>query len=126
MISPTNPEVYNRKHTRINLDLQAFFQILVKGKDEKRIPLTIKTIGRGGLMFISPIPLSIGKELLMRVHYYSRIIDFTAKGVWLEKVEKNKHSLFRSGATFTEISDENRVQIDHILNIHTGYHNPFV
>ncbi|MHB8483477.1 MAG: PilZ domain-containing protein [Nitrospiria bacterium] len=117
-------EVYNRKHPRIDLKLRAFFQIQPQGKFGKQIPLVIKTIGKGGLMFVSPIPLSIGKELSMRLRYYSRSIEFTVKGVWLEKIQKNKNSMFRSGAVFTEISDENMDHINQILNIHRGYYNP--
>ncbi len=120
----TKSDIYKRKHPRINLEVQAFYEIQGRSKFEKQIPLAIKTIGKGGLMFVSPIPLSIGKELPMRLHYYSRIIEFTAMGVWLEKIPENKNSLFRSGAIFIEISDENKDHINQILDIHMGYYDP--
>lgn len=113
-------EAYPRNHPRLNIDMLAFYEILVNGIYEKRVPLLLKTIGKGGLMFISPIPLSVGKELQMRLYYFSKLIEFTAKGAWSEKIRKNKAFLFKSGAAFANISNENLDRIDYIINLHTG------
>lgn len=111
---------FNRNYPRLNIDMLAYYPISINGSYEKEIPLYLKTIGKGGLMFLSSIPLSVGKELPMRLLYYSKVIEFTARGVWTEKVQKRDTRLFKSGAIFTEISSENLDTINHIVNIHTG------
>jgi len=113
-------EAFIRNHPRLNIDMLAYYQIFVNGRYEKRVPLFLKTLGKGGLMFLSPIPLSVGKELQMRFHYYSKLIEFTAIGVWSEKVLKRNSLLFKNGASFANISNDNLSRIDHIINIHTG------
>ncbi len=120
MVDYQKREPYIRNHPRLNIDMLAYYQILVKGMYEKQIPLFLKTIGKGGLMFLSPIPLSVGKEIPMRLFYYSEFIEFTAKGVWAEKIQKRDTFLYKSGAVFTNISDKNLNRIGHIVNLHTG------
>ena len=120
MVDYQKREPYIRNHPRLNIDMLAYYQILVQGVYEKEIPLFLKTIGKGGLMFLSPIPLSVGKEIPMRLLYYSEFIEFTAKGVWSERIRKKKTFLYKSGAVFTSISDKNINRIGHIVNLHTG------
>jgi hypothetical protein len=121
-----NKTGFKRNYPRLNIDMLAYYQILVNGIYEKEVPLLLKTIGKGGLMFLSPIPLSIGKELQMRLLYYSKLIEFTAKGVWTEKIERRNRLMFKSGAIFTAISNDNLDYINHIVNIHTGNRAVFI
>jgi len=76
----------------------------------------IKSLGGGGLMFISPVPLNIGTRLEMTIFNFMVQINFIAEVIWTRKVTEPKPSQFQYGVIFSEISDENLVEISRILN----------
>jgi hypothetical protein len=109
---------YSRNHPRLNISIPAYFKI--PGSGGGQVPVHIQTIGKGGIMFLSFIPLGPGKELQLGLLYYSRRVEFRARGVWSEKFLHKKRALFRSGATFTDIEYDDLGWIEHIVNIHSG------
>lgn len=67
-------------------------------------------------MFISPFPLNTGTEIEMTVYDLAMQIHFIAKVIWTEKVLDKPASRYKCGLVFTEISDENLVEINRILS----------
>jgi uncharacterized membrane protein len=108
--------VYSRRHPRVNVELPADFRILLPNKDLDRHSQNIKSVSGGGLMFISPVPLTIGTRLEMTIYNFIVQINFIAEVIWIQKVLDAKPSQFKYGLMFSQISDENLVQISRILN----------
>jgi hypothetical protein len=69
-------------------------------KRKKMFSSEIKTVGKGGLIFISPIPLSVDTHLKFRLLDGNHGITFLFKVVWTKPVEKNEGSVFYVGLRY--------------------------
>ena len=114
--------IYARNYPRINVEIPVNFRILLSEKELEGLSQTIENLSAGGLMFASPVPLTIGTRLEMKFKGSTGQIIFTAQVTWTEPVFENQTSKFKCGLMFTEISDENMVQIYQILNNTPGHH----
>jgi len=114
----TGSVIYHRRaHPRANLELQADFRILLpeKPSEQERRKTRTQTLGGGGLMFISPVPLSLGTKLEMRLFYMTFILEFVAEVVWLEQLVGNETEEFKCGLHYVDISDGDLAYIHYIL-----------
>lgn len=114
----TGSVVYHRRaHPRANLELQADFRILLPDKplDQDRQKAKTQTVGGGGLMFVSPVPLSLGTKLEMRLFYTTFILEFIAEVVWIEQLVGNETADFKCGLQYVDIADGDLAYIHYIL-----------
>lgn len=114
----TGSVLYHRRaHPRANLELQADFRIVSSEQpaDQERQKTKTRTLGGGGLMFISPVPLSLGSRLDMRLFYMTFILEFVAEVVWIEQLVGNETGEFKCGLQYVDISDGDLAYIHYIL-----------
>jgi len=108
-----------RFHPRVNVDLKTDFQVLRKaiGSDNcsPRVDTTAKTLGTGGVMFVSNIPLTVGTKVDMKLHYYSITIEFVAEVVWTEERAGFNTPEFYCGSRYSAISYDNLTHIQNII-----------
>jgi c-di-GMP-binding flagellar brake protein YcgR len=106
-----------RKSPRINLDLRAAISTNSTGKRHSEvISASIKTLGSGGLMIDSPIPLKEGELVEMTLFFQSTAISFISSVVWKQQMDKKKQKTFRCGLTFRSISDEDLMTIKNFVH----------
>ena len=67
-------------------------------------------------MFISPFPLNVGTRIEMTVYNFAVQIHFIAEIIWTQKVLEKPASRYKCGLVFSQISDDDLVQINRILN----------
>lgn len=106
-------EYIRRKYPRVDLELTAAFRVI--GTERGELHILTKTLGGGGLMFISPVQLSVGDILEAVLFYLTLQIQFKTKVVWTEQQLENQISDFKCGLEYTEISDEDRSLIFNIV-----------
>jgi hypothetical protein len=107
--------IWKRKYPRVNLEMKGDFSLLLPEMDKERIPAEVKTLGGGGIMFISPLPLSIGTPLRVRIFHWANVVKFTSRVVWSEPIVKKESTGFQNGVQFEQISNETLVQIRNIM-----------
>ena len=116
--------MWKRKYPRVNLEMRGDFSLILPDMEKEKIAAQIKTLGGGGLMFVSPVPLSIGTALQFRIFYWANVIKFTTRIVWSEPDVNPESTQFKNGGKFEDISNETMIQIRNIMqsqqNIPTG------
>jgi hypothetical protein len=108
-----------REHPRVEVDLKTDFRVLMRKPKEgrpqmDRVTSQAKTLGKGGLKFVSTMPLSVGDKIDMRLYYYSLMIEFVAEVVWMEERQGFGPSEYICGSRFAAITYDN---IAHLQNI---------
>ncbi|MBI1824610.1 MAG: PilZ domain-containing protein [Nitrospirae bacterium] len=108
---------HRRAHPRANLELQADFRILLSDTptEDQRQKAKTETLGGGGLMFVSPIQLSLGNRLEMRLFYMTFVLEFVAEVVWIEQLVGNETEEFKCGLRYVDIADGDLAYIHYIL-----------
>jgi hypothetical protein len=108
---------HRRAHPRANLELQADFRILLPDHptEESRQKAKTETVGGGGLMFVSPVVLSLGTRLEMRLFYMTFVLEFIAEVVWIEQLVGNETDEFKCGLRYVDIADGDLAYIHYIL-----------
>jgi hypothetical protein len=124
MISLHGLQDYKRRYPRVKLPLPADLRILLPNKDPEQYSLNIKSLGYGGLSFISPVTLKVGTPVEMTIFNFMDQITFGAEVTWTKKVPESKTPNFNVGLKFTQISDEDMVKIHHIVNSNLTNPNP--
>lgn len=107
--------IWKRKYPRVNLEMRGDFSLLLQDMEKERVPTQIKTLGGGGMMFISPMPLSLGTPLQIRLFHWANVVKLNSKVVWSEPVVENDSTEFRNGVQFDQISNEAMIQIRNIM-----------
>jgi hypothetical protein len=116
-MAPQGTLEFVRKHPRINLELLATFSVAASTEeDSKEESALIKTLGGGGVMFVSPTPLEEGTIVDMKVFFEFSTIPFQAEVVWTEINVERKQKEFRCGLKFRSISDDDLLYIQHFLH----------
>jgi hypothetical protein len=115
METPTEPEATRRRFRRLPVELKTDLRVLLPEMDQKRIHLHTCSLGGGGVMFTSPVFLKVGTLLQMRLFYYAHQIEFSAEVVWSGKGAGRKEAGFQCGVQFTQISQEDLLEIHQIL-----------
>jgi hypothetical protein len=110
METETEPEATRRRFRRLPVELKTDLRVLLPEMDQERIHLHTCSLGGGGLMFTSPLHLKVGTLLQMRLFYYARQIEFSAEVVWT-----GKGAGFQCGVQFTQISQDDLLEIHQIL-----------
>ena len=119
-------KAYYRKYPRVNMELGADFKVVFPSENRAQEKLTtmVETLGGGGLMFVSPIPLSPGIQIDMRLYYDTRVIPIVAEVVWTEPEAETENNRFRCGLEFTFISRDDLLHIHDILFKQLNQGNP--
>jgi hypothetical protein len=107
--------IWKRKYPRVNLEMKGDFSLLLPEMDKERIPAEVKTLGGGGIMFISSLPLSIGTPLQVRLFHWANVVKFTSKVVWSEPIVDKDSTGFQNGLQFEKISNESLIQIRNMM-----------
>lgn len=119
---PQMDNTQKRAHSRVPVDLKSDFQVLqLKNNIDplaQRIDSMTKTLGTGGLMFISNVPLPVGTKVDMKLHYYSIIVEFVAEVVWTKEETGFGTSEYFCGSRYSAISYDNLTHIQNILKSH--------
>ncbi|MBI3352651.1 MAG: PilZ domain-containing protein [Nitrospirae bacterium] len=116
-MAPQGTLEFVRKYPRINLELLAEFSVTAPAEEgSKKESALIKTLGGGGLMFVSPTPLEEGTIVDMNVFFEFSTIPFQAEVVWTEINVERKQKEFRCGLKFRSISDDDLLYIQHFLH----------
>ncbi len=116
-MAPQGTLEFVRKHPRINLELLATFSVAASTEDaSKKESALIKTLGGGGVMFVSPTPLEEGTIVDMKVFFEFSTVPFQAEVVWTEINVERKQKEFRCGLKFRSISDDDLLYIQHFLH----------
>ncbi len=84
----------------------------------QRIDSMAKTLGTGGLMFVSNFPLPVGTKVDMKIHYYSITVEFVAEVVWTKEEAGFGTSEYFCGSRYSAISYDNLTHIQNILKSH--------
>lgn len=115
-------DIKKRVHPRVVIDLKSDFQVLQSQKTGETSPHRVdsmaKTLGTGGLMFVSNVPLPVGTKVDMKIHYYSIIIEFVAEVVWTKEEEGFGTSEYFCGSRYSAISYDNMTHVQNILKSH--------
>ena len=115
-------DIRKRTHPRVAVDLKTDFQVLQLKKMEEKSPQRVdsmaKTLGTGGLMFVSNIPLPVGTKVDMKIHYYSITIEFVAEVVWIKEEAGFGTTEYFCGSRYSAISYDNMTHIQNILKSH--------
>lgn len=115
-------EGFTREFPRVSTTLDSDLRMLDPAKKfADRVPTQTRTLGGGGVMLVSPVPLKAGAKIETRLFYYSLVIEFTGKVVWSETVEKFGRQDHYAGVKFQEILPE---YLGHIQNIIKSQQNP--
>lgn len=91
------------------------FSLLLEEMEKERIPAEFRTLGEGGAMFISSMPLSVGTPLQVRLFHWANVVKFTSKVVWSEPSDDTDSKEFRNGVQFDLISNESMIQVRNIM-----------
>ncbi|MFI5305079.1 MAG: PilZ domain-containing protein [Nitrospiria bacterium] len=106
-----------RNSARINLEIQAAVSITPPGKRfSEMVSVSIKSLGGGGIMIISPILLREGSLVKTTLFFQSSEISFMAEVVWTDKKSgKKEQKEFRMGLKFRSISDNDLLYIQNFV-----------
>ena len=108
-----------RAHPRVDVDLRSDFWVLKpkreKGTLPQRFDSVAKTLGTGGLMFVSGVPLPVGTKVDMKLHYYSITVEFVAEVVWTREETGFGHAEYYCGSRYSAISYDNLTHVQNIL-----------
>jgi hypothetical protein len=115
MVAKTESKNWTRKFPRIDLDLKGEFWILEEVNGKEMFSTEIKTVGKGGLMLVSSIPLAVDTHLKVRLFDGNHGITFLSKVVWTKPVGKNEASGFNIGLQFDPTQQVSLVEIDFLL-----------
>jgi hypothetical protein len=116
-MAPQGTLEFVRKYPRIYLELLAKFSVADPAEEgSKKESVLIKTLGGGGVMFVSPTPLEEGTIVDMNVFFEFSVIAFQAEVVWTEINVERKQKEFRCGLKFRSISDDDLLFIQHVLH----------
>jgi len=91
------------------------FWILEEVSEKEMFSSEIKTLGKGGLMLVSSIPLSVDTHLKVRLLDGNHSITFLSKVVWTNPVEKKDSSGFNVGLQFDPPQQVSLLEIDFLL-----------
>ena len=91
------------------------FWILEEENEKEMFSSEIKTVGKGGLMFVSPVPLAVDTHLKVRLLDGNHGIMFLSKVVWTKPVEKNDASGFNIGVQYDPPQQVSLLEIDFLL-----------
>jgi hypothetical protein len=115
-------DIKKRAHPRVPVDLKTNFQVLQLRKEGESSPQRIdsmaKTLGAGGLMFVSNVPLPVGTKVDMKIHYYTITVEFVAEVVWTREEAGFGSSEYYCGSRYSAISYDNLTHIQNILKSH--------
>ena len=112
-----------RQHPRAEVDLKTDFKILSAKKEDDISPGELvtsnaRTLGEGGLLFVSRVPLTVGTRVDMKLYFYSLTIEFVAEVVWIKEQIGFGTSEYVCGSKFSAISNDN---FSHLRNILRSY-----
>jgi len=93
------------------------FWILEEEKESEMFSRQIKTVGNGGLMFVSSVPLSVGTHLRVRLFDGSHDITFLSKVVWTKPVENSETTGFIIGLQYDPSDQVSLLDVDFFLKI---------
>jgi hypothetical protein len=91
------------------------FRILQEEKEKEPFPGRIKTVGKGGLMLVSPVPLAVDTHLQVRLFEGNRVITFLSKVVWTNPADKNEAPSFNVGLQYDPIHQVSLLDIDFLI-----------
>jgi PilZ domain-containing protein len=91
------------------------FWILEEVSEKEMFLSEIKTLGKGGLMLVSSIPLRVDTRLKVRLLDGNHGITFLSKVVWTNPVEKKDTLGFNVGLQFDPPQQVSLLEIDFLL-----------
>ncbi len=115
MATKTDSTNWKRKFPRIDVEMKGDFWVLEEEKEKEMFSSEIKTVGKGGAMFISPVPLAVDTHLKVRLLDGNHGITFLSKVVWTKPVEKNEASGFYVGLQYDPTQQVSLLEIDFLL-----------
>ena len=115
MVPGSGYTIWKRKFPRVDLEMKGDFQILMPDRDRDHHSGRIKTLGGGGMMMISPLPLSEGTPLQVTILLPPDPITLNARVVWAEPAGKEAGSGFKVGLKFDPKFQAAALQIDFLL-----------
>ncbi|MBI1821688.1 MAG: PilZ domain-containing protein [Nitrospirae bacterium] len=112
-----------RQHPRAEVDLKTDFKILSAKKEadissDELVTSNARTLGEGGLLFVSRVPLAVGTRVDMKLYFYSLTIEFVAEVVWMKEQTEFGTSEYFCGSKYAAISNDN---FSHLRNILRSY-----
>jgi hypothetical protein len=108
-----------RKFPRIDIEMMGDFRMLQEEKEKEKekepFPGRIKTVGKGGLMLVSPVPLPLDTHLQVRLFEGNRVITFLSKVVWTNPADKNEATGFNVGLQYDPMHQVSLLDIDFLI-----------
>jgi hypothetical protein len=98
----------------MEMDMKGEIWILDEVNEKEMFSGEIKTVGKGGLMFVSPIPHAVDSHL--KVHFLdgNHGITLLSKVVW-KPLEKNEASGFYAGLRYDPNQQVSLLEFDFLL-----------
>ena len=115
MVQPEKPSKFKRKHSRVNIDLKGDLRILQPKIDRQVYPGQVQTIGGGGLMILSAVPLLVGTPLQIRLYHQSNVITVNSRVVWSEPERYREGSGFKCGLQYDPMQQASLLDIDFLI-----------
>jgi hypothetical protein len=115
MATKTDSKNWKRKFPRIDVEMKGDFWVLEEEKEKEMFSSQIKTVGKGGAMFVSFVPLAVDTHLKVRLYDGNHGILFLSKVVWTMPVEKSEPSCFNIGLQYDPAHQVSLLEIDFLL-----------
>lgn len=115
MIAKIDTKNCKRKFPRIQKEMEGQFWVLEAEKKKEMLSSRTATIGRGGLMFVSSVPISVDTHLKVRLYDENHDITFLSRVVWTKPVEKNQSPGYFIGIQFDPPQQVSLLHIDFLL-----------
>ncbi len=91
------------------------FRILQEEKDKEPFQGRFNTVGKGGMMLVSPVPLAVDTFLQVRLFEGNRVITFLSKVVWMNPADKNEERDFNVGLQYDPMHQVSLLDIDFLI-----------
>ena len=117
-MNPQGTLEFIRRDPRIRVELFADYCVIDSPSDNgvAKESTIVKTLGGGGVMFLSPVHLPKGTHVEMKVFFDIMAITFEAEVVWTElQLERNQKE-FPCGLSFSRIADDDLFYIQYMVN----------
>lgn len=115
MAAKTDSKNWKRNFSRVDMEMKGEFWILEEVNEKEMFSSEIKTVGKGGFMFVSPVPLAVDTHLKIRLLDRNHGITFLSKVVWTKSVGKNEASGFYVGLQYDPTDQDSVLEIDFLL-----------
>ena len=115
MDAKTESTHWKRKFSRVDMDMKGDFRILREEKEKELFSSQIKTVGEGGLMLVSSVPLAVDTPLQVRLFHGNNVITLFSTVVWTKPVDENEASGFKIGLQYHPIHQASLLHIDFLL-----------